>query len=504
MRRCPTLILLGLASLAPLVAAPVAAAAKRPTITRVSPMRLSVGKRLTIRGRNFNPRRSRNTVIFRAPSGRSAFARPRRASRRKLVVVVPAAAGRLLTRSATRFRLRVLSRRFSRWTPRRLSPVIVGRVGSGGGGAVEKPGGSADPGGDCDGDGRVNSIDTDDDGDLLSDAIEAAIKTDPCVVDTDGDGVDDGFEYRSAVDLNDDDYQQPNQSLPYPGRRPYPNPLDPSDGKTDYDGDTLTQQIEQRLWKYSTSPATRTLSPLSYSDGLQYSIYAFHAGQGDRRFPALAATGYAKQQAFDGWAIANGYRYGIVVRGSIAADLYDLNLDGTETAAEALQYDQDGDGWLSDDERDEDADGLSNYDEFRGRMLPEWWVQCYAASKETAYYVRYAGTDAADPDSDGDGVRDGADDQDHDGVPNVMELSRIRASGLDDRESGQQCKLSKAIEDVHRDEDPPIYNHAAAYGRVNPFNPCLPFTDSRTCNDRPSFGQTWAPFDESADWYSLN
>ena len=37
--------------------------------------------------------------------------------------------------------------------------------------------------------------------------------------------------------------------------------------------------------------------------------------------------------------------------------------------------------------------------------------------------------DLVDPDTDGDGVRDGADDQDHDDVPNLMELSRNAASG---------------------------------------------------------------------------
>ena len=85
-----------------------------------------------------------------------------------------------------------------------------------------------------------------------------------------------------------------------------------------------------------------------------------------------------------------------------------------------------------------------------------------------------------------------------------MELSRIGASGLDDRENGQGCKVSKAIEEAHKDETPPIYNHPSAYGRVNPFNPCLPFANSRTCNNYPSFGQTWAPFDKSPDWYALN
>ena len=73
----------------------------------------------------------KNTVIFRGPDGRSAFAKPRRASRTKLVVRVPAggfsprrarAGG---TPKATRFKLRVLAGRFSKFTSRRLSPVVV-------------------------------------------------------------------------------------------------------------------------------------------------------------------------------------------------------------------------------------------------------------------------------------------------------------------------------------------------------------------------------------------
>ncbi len=60
----------------------------------------------------------------------------------------------------------------------------------------------------------------------------------------------DGFEYQSALDLNDDDYQHPNGTVPYPGKRPYPNPLDPADANTDFDGDGLTQADEYRLWRY--------------------------------------------------------------------------------------------------------------------------------------------------------------------------------------------------------------------------------------------------------------
>ena len=109
-------------------------------------------------------------------------------------------------------------------------------------------------------------------------------------MDTDGDGVEDGYEYQSAIDLNNDDYQTPNVSLPYPGKTPYPNPLF-KDGDVDYDGDGLRLSTEYQLWKYTyqvNHTAARTLSPLSYSDGTQYSLSTVAYGRriaddGDRR-----------------------------------------------------------------------------------------------------------------------------------------------------------------------------------------------------------------------------
>ncbi len=65
------------------------------------------------------------------------------------------------------------------------------------------------------------------------------------------------------------------------------------------------------------------------------------------------------------------------------------------------------------------------------------------------------------------------DDQDHDDVPNLMEISRFRASHLDDTD-GRPCTPDKALK-----ADEP--NHPNAFGFVNPFNPCLPDYDSRTC-----------------------
>ena len=87
----------------------------------------------------------------------------------------------------------------------------------------------------------------------------------------------------------------------------------------------------------------------------------------------------------------------------------------------------------------------------------------------------------------GDGVRDGADDQDHDDVPNLMELSRNAASG---RMPGRICTDKDAVE-----------NPAPLKGAVNPYNPCLPYTDSRTCERHPSLANPYFPFDASTPFY---
>jgi hypothetical protein len=511
MRRI-TITCLTLIAAALLVVPAMAAAAKSkaptPKITRVQPMRVSVGGLLTISGTDFKAKRGQNTVIFQAGNGRTAFAKPVRASRTKLVVRVPAAAARLLkvassAQQPTRLKLRVLAGKFSKFTPRRLSPIVTG-IGSDG------PGGPGGPGGTPN---VVCNSSSDHDGDLLSNSVEInTTKTDPCLRDTDGDGVEDGFEYQSALDLNDDEHQSPNTALPYPGKRPYPNPLDPSDANTDYDRDVLTLSEEQRLWNYAIAigEAARTLSPLYYSDGSQASLYTRRSD--GRRVPNTQVTGYNRHQAWVDWTIGNGYRNVELSDGSPWWDhdttrntygIFDFNRDGVESVApptgsywsEVYYFDYDNDGFVSDNERDEDADGLTNYEETHGRLSGwAYWAGCYSAEKE--FPVHYTGTDVTDPDSDGDGVRDGADDQDHDDIPNLLEVSRIMASGIDDRGTGD-CTPRTGL------PTPPNTHHASTYGRVNPFNPCLPATWSRTCDLHPGFGDAPAPFDGSPNWYSL-
>jgi hypothetical protein len=474
MRRLITICLLALSAVALLATAPVASAKKsraaKPKITRVTPMRLKIGSRVTIRGSSFKSKARSNTIVFRAPSGRTVLVKPQRAGSKKLVFLVPGTVALLAGSQPTRFKLRVLTRRFSNFTSARLSPVIV----------------------------PVGCSGRDYDGDLLTNDYEIKVtNTNPCLKDSDHDGIEDGFEFKSALDLNDDEFQNPNQSLPFPGKKPYPNPLSGADANTDFDGDSLTMAEEQQLWNYT---GQRTLSPLSYSDGLQASIQTVRPD--GRRVPALPAVGYDKQAGFVNWASANGYRTVLLSDGppwyahdtqSHLYGLFDVNRDGTEDPAE-LSYNDGGDGYLQDDERDEDGDGLTNFDETHGRMQPGYWSACYGM--EAPFPSTYESTSFVDPDTDGDGVLDGADDQDHDDIPNLMELSRFAASGLFD--GSRQCKAADNL------PVPPATNHPSAYGRVNPFNPCLPASWSRTCTRHPGFSGAGAPFDDSPNWYSLN
>ena len=264
--------------------------------------------------------------------------------------------------------------------------------------------------------------------------------------------------------------------------------------------------------------ATRSLGALSYSAGEAHSIQDRDPATGRRR-PTLQARGYDKQAAFLNWASTHGYRTVTLDNGrdsmgdpfnkGTAADygLLDFNRDGMEwdpavnspanpefyLVNEALYYDLDNNGVLSDDERDEDADGLTNFDEAHGRMTPEYWTACYTG--ELAYPIPYLATNIVNPDTDGDGVLDGADDQDHDDIPNVMELSRVAASGLHDY-AGLLCIPEKDL------PKRPDTWHLDKFGYLNPFNPCLPYTWSRTCQRHPQFGDSFAPF-SGPWWYSL-
>ena len=132
-----------------------------------------------------------------------------------------------------------------------------------------------------------------------------------------------------------------------------------------------------------------------------------------------------------------------------------------------------------------------------------------ATSRRSLSRIPYAAPRIDDADSDGDGVLDGADDQDHDDLPNIVEMSRFAASGERDWQPGSPCRIADGIQfdqtDANGDGKPDNPNslHPAAYGRVNPFNPCLPATNSRTCLLHPGLSGAAAPFDDSPNWLSL-
>lgn len=463
MRRVLILSLLALSALLAAVPAVASAATPEPSITRVTPMRVSVGNLLTIRGTNFKAKRSRNTVIFRGAEGRTAFAKPRSATRRKLVVRVPAAVSRLLRvvdsrQRPTRLRLRVLSGRFSKYTPRRLSPVVTG-VGDGDDGG----------GGDGGAGGVVCSSTSDHDGDLLANSLELAIGTDPCLEDTDADQMTDGWEYWSAKGLNV-------KAVPYPGKRPFPNALDPSDGANagssfsafDFDGDGLTTLEEYRAWRHTGSSFDQSRmgvgleSSLGYSDG----------------------TKFSRASAVPGAPAWRSGSYGLANPSQPFPASYDLHGDP---------------GVYQDDERDADADGLANFlESARGPGQASWWggywkvtVRSiepwdkgeYCGQRPGAFTQRpFADLDLADSDVDGDSLLDGEDDQDADDHTNITELYEVEYD-LDGNGAGgvNPAWCGKAEGAI------PSIDIGGVDWAVNAFNPCAPDPGSRSCPTRVPF-----------------
>jgi hypothetical protein len=391
-------------------AAAVAALPKAPVITSIAPKKLGVGGQLTIRGRNFIPGKFKNIVVFQRARSRAVFMRADSATATTIKIRIDIRLEPFLTQSGgkasfTRFQIRVLARRFGlAFTPVRLSPLIGPATGSTGG---------SGPVADCDKDGIPNSQETDSDNDLLPDTVEAKYRLNPCNPDTDGDGMEDGWEYYSALDLN-------SRAVPYPAKRPYPNPLDGADAALDHDGDGLFQRDEYAAWvRYGNhrllAPSETNLSRLSYSDGEQVS------------FQEPASVLAAKP-----W------------------------------------LDIDHDGRLSDDERDVDNDALSNWVELYGPGTSGWWSKIW--KDEKPYTTPYPEVDWLDPDTDGDGIPDGDDDQDHDDVTNVRETTGSRAV--------------------------PFFG----FGRdvwVQPYNPCLPNYRSRSCSKHPPPpDNSFPPFDD--------
>jgi hypothetical protein len=423
-----------------------------PTIRKVTPLKLDVGEKLTVLGKNFRKGKNKTRVFFLRDGGGVTSTMPDYATKTRLVVTVPKTVTPLLRGTAksgvrTRFQIRLLTSRYGDPTKKSKSPLIgaADTTVPGGNG-----GGSGNPGdGDCDHDGIKNRNEIDDDNDLIDDPFEVGTThTDPCKADTDGDGISDGYEFQSAKDMNNTTpFNVPDAALPYPGKRPWPNPLDPTDKNIDHDGDGLSMNDEYQLFKFYGGHKL----PLNYSDGLQASQNV------------LAPTAPIREY-----------------------------------------MDMDGNGVLTDDERDGDGDNIGNWDEKYGRLTAQWWDDTYSGQhgqpKETHYPdvikggpLQWIETDMVDPDTDGDGVNDGADDQDHDGLSNAFEIDRPpfwQLSYVSYWFSPTFAGLSPEDQDTLN-----TYNATADYpvivpnpwARVHPYNPCKPVW-SKTCHLHPPFG----------------
>jgi len=386
-------------------------APRYPVITKVTPMQVGVGDLLTIKGKGFRSGKNKNTVVFKRFGQRAIFVRAESATSTRLLLHVPLKLQAYMKLENNQpvpsvFAIRIISKRFGqRFTSRKLSPT-VGPAGTG----ITAPGvtlpsayeqclaaAQANPAGDEDKDGLYNGEET-------------SVGLDPCRTDTDTDGLSDGWEYQSAKDLN-------LQANPYPGKKPWPNPLDPTDVNSDFDGDGLLAWQEFQLWQYLGSPFGADRHLAAYSDGTQNT-----GGQ-------------------------------VLTAGNPSLQALDLT----------------GDGDLTDDERDADNDGLSNMIEYNNAGTLNWWASGPYKDEKPYLWRTFAQTSATDPDSDGDTVLDGADDQDADGYDNYTEMEFNFRRGL----------------------------------FVQPFNPCLPDPYALTCSRYVPLdsGAVYPPFDEKhASW----
>jgi hypothetical protein len=473
-----------------------AGAATAPKVTSVAPLKLKIGERLTIRGRGFLPGKNRNTVVFKASGARAVFAKAESATTTKLVVKLPAKLAPFLKVSAgrpapTRFQLRVLARKLSpAYTPAGSSPTIAPAAtvtapaaktpaSAAGTSTAAAPAVAAAP--NCDGDSQPNATDADDDNDLLPDTTEVAIHTDSCDPDTDGDGMQDGWEYQSAKDFNRANCAAAAYATPCPGAKPYPykvqyvSPLF-KDADIDYDGDYLPAGIEYQMWKAHTP---NTLTDMWYSDGLMASqdsdandtctglTETLGTGQVDK-YPSDLPAFPTVEDMTNGTNFTWRYRW-----------LY---------GHQEYTLDKNGNGCLGDNERDEDGDFLSNAQEVNLIMTGPNYV--HLAFDEPFYKNLYAGTDPVDADTDGNGIVDGMDDQDRDDFWNVEEIERGSESSREEKHAD-----SNLDQDTLPDPSTELDSGLRSGLWVDPYNPCLPAIHADHCPEGVLLGATpWRPW----------
>ncbi|NLE72611.1 MAG: hypothetical protein GX609_11075, partial [Actinomycetales bacterium] len=208
----------------------------------------------------------------------------------------------------------------------------------------------------------TDPLDPDTDGDRLDDSEELALGTDPFDDDTDGDDLADGDEADAGTDPLDPDTDGDGLGDGWEFRRmPEFDPLDPSDGLSDTDGDGLSFAEEYLGTRgYTSDPNDWDTDGDGLSDGEE------------------AARGtHPRRRDSDRDGLDDGDE---ILAGTEPLDA-DTDNDGMKDGWEAAHGFDPSDP--SDGPADADGDGLVNKDEF------------------------YEGTDPRNPDTDGDGRTDG-------------------------------------------------------------------------------------------------
>jgi IPT/TIG domain/Bacterial TSP3 repeat len=518
MSRRSLLALLAIPVLFLLAAIPAAAGSKAhsaaaPVVTSIKPLKLKIGEKLTIHGRNFITGRHKDTIVFMGAGKRVVWVKADTASKNTLTVKLPTKLAVLLAdktgkQQPTRLLIRVIAKKSGRaFTKRSRSPVVSPNASiQGGSGAQAEP---------CPGYSNANA---DSDSDFLSNGLELALGTNPCKADSDGDGVSDGYEYQAALDLN----RNANSSaIPWPAaaKRPYPNPLDATDSNTDFDGDSLTLKEEYTAsfaWLLGLDPTHTQLATfipyapnpnpnnnvmvVSYSDGDQTTNATAQGNPiGHPAGPAAPCDptqSPATQSGFD--VNGNGT---IGDAGDVLSFQGDTSFVDNATTPLGWMNEPEAAGancFLSDDEKDIDGDGLSNFTETHGPLSdPKWWTT-YVPTAGT-FPITYTGTNWLDRDTDGDGIPDGADDQDHDGYTNIEE-----ATPLGDPTADATVQAGSVWTWPASDEPSTVTNRNP---NVDAFNPCLPNVASPACPRHPAGAAGYAPYADSspsATWADPN
>ncbi|MCD8913031.1 YPDG domain-containing protein, partial [Mammaliicoccus sciuri] len=227
---------------------------------------------------------------------------------------------------------------------------------------------------DTDGDGIPDKDDTDIDGDGINNEDEKLIGTDPNNPDTDGNGVSDGDEDYDSDGIPNKDESDPKSDKPTDkdgdGKPDITTPKDtdgdgiPDKDDTDIDGDGINNEDEKLI---GTDPNNPDTDHDGIPDGDED-----HDGDG---IPNKDESDPKSDKPTD----------------------YDGDGKPDITTPADPNKDTDGDGIPDKDDTDIDGDGVNNEDE------------------------KLIGTNPMNPDTDGNGVKDGDEDFDKDGISNKDE-----------------------------------------------------------------------------------